>query len=92
MELKRKIPMRIAALMLFAMLFLAACSGGGDYSPKPRGFYRINFPAHSYRLYSEGCPFTFDYPKYAVITPDTKANAKPCWFNVDFRSLTVRCI
>lgn len=84
MELNRTIPMRVAALLLFVVLFMAACGGNSDYSPKPRGFYRINFPAHSYRPYNQGCPFTFNYPQYAVITPDTKPNAKPCWFNIDF--------
>ena len=83
MELKRKIPMRAAALLLFVMLFLAAC-GNHDYSPKPRGYFRINFPEREYREYNSACPFTFQYPVYAAIVPDKNTNTKPCWLNMDF--------
>ncbi|MFD2148375.1 hypothetical protein [Mucilaginibacter antarcticus] len=39
------------AATIFAVLLLSACSGGGtDYSPKPRGFYRIDFPKKSTRI------------------------------------------
>ncbi|MEO6497798.1 MAG: gliding motility lipoprotein GldD [Mucilaginibacter sp.] len=63
---------------------MAACGGGSDYSPKPRGYYRINFPQKEYRQYSEGCPFSFQYPKYAIMEADTKKGAKPCWVNMNF--------
>lgn len=69
------------ALILTA--FLAGC-GNHDYSPKPRGYFRIKFPAKAYQDYGGGCPFTFQYPAYARIEPDTKPDAKPCWINVQF--------
>jgi gliding motility-associated lipoprotein GldD len=71
---------------LILILFIAtltAC-GGRDYSPKPRGYFRIPFPKKDYQDYAGGCPFTFKYPKYAVIEPDRKAGAKPCWINMQF--------
>ncbi|RYZ98656.1 MAG: gliding motility lipoprotein GldD [Sphingobacteriaceae bacterium] len=83
MELKRKIPMRTAAFLLFALLFLAAC-GNQDYSPKPRGYFRIAFPERGYRAYTDACPFTFQYPVYANMEADKNANAKPCWINMEF--------
>jgi gliding motility-associated lipoprotein GldD len=57
------------ALLLIIMIF-AACGGSNDFSPKPRGYYRIVFPEKAYRPYTGVCPFTFDYPKYAVIDTD----------------------
>jgi gliding motility-associated lipoprotein GldD len=69
-------------LVLFAMLF--SCNGNHDYSPKPRGYFRIVFPKKEYQNYTENCPFTFVYPKYAYIEPDRNANAKPCWLNMQF--------
>lgn len=63
---------------------LLSCHGGGDYSPKPRGYFRIEFPEKAYQQYTQGCPFTFIYPKYAVIEPDRSPGAKPCWINVQF--------
>ena len=63
-------PMRIFSLLVIVCL-LAACNGNQDYSPKPRGYYRIVFPKKEYQVYNGKYPFTFLYPKYAVITPDT---------------------
>ncbi len=67
----------IAALMLFSC-------GNHDFTPKPRGFFRIVFPEKMYREYTGNCPFTFSYPVYAAISPDKNKNAQPCWFNIDY--------
>jgi gliding motility-associated lipoprotein GldD len=58
-------------LILALMLFISACSGEADYAPKPRGYYRINFPERGYRAYISDNPFTFQYPAYAVMEKDT---------------------
>ncbi len=72
-------------LSIVILLLLSSCGGNSsDYSPKPRGYFRIPFPPHSYQAYDQGCPFTFDYPKYAVIEPDKSLQAKPCWVNMQF--------
>jgi gliding motility-associated lipoprotein GldD len=82
MELQR---MRfITVLMLVAMALVSACGSNEDYSPKPRGFFRINFPGKEYQPYAEGCPFTFNYPKYSKIEQDKAKDAKPCWQNIQF--------
>ncbi len=83
---KQKYPLETNSDTKFIVLLLlfAACSDNHDYSPKPRGYYRIVFPKKDYRHYTESCPFTFVYPKYAVIEPDRKPDAKPCWLNMQF--------
>lgn len=83
MEFKSAGIVRMALVILAAGL-LAACGGNHDYSPKPRGFFRIVFPKREYQQYDEGCPFTFTYPKYARIEPDHARNAKPCWLNMQY--------
>lgn len=70
--------------LLAAAMFAGACGGSSDYSPKPRGFYRINFPQHAYREYNEGCPMVFLYPTYAKLEPDMARGSKPCWLNMQF--------
>lgn len=57
--------------LLPVLLFMAACNGNHDYSPKPRGYFRIIFPEKAYQQYNSQYPFTFVYPKYAVIEKDT---------------------
>src|ERR1700761_373361 len=74
---------RYSFLLLIAVLF-TACHQNHDYSPKPRGYYRIVFPKKEYQAYDGGCPFTFLYPKYAKIEPDTSRGAQNCWLNMRF--------
>lgn len=76
--------MRYAGLLVVLMMLFAACGGNHDYSPKPRGYSRIIFPKREYQAYTEGCPYTFTYPKYATIQPDLSPKAKPCWVNMQF--------
>lgn len=69
----------------FIVLLLVLLSGcGSDYSPKPRGYFRIDFPQKEYRNYKSGCAFTFDYPVYAEIQPDLSKDAGPCWIDVAY--------
>jgi gliding motility-associated lipoprotein GldD len=70
MDLKREISVKVFTLITLAILFFAACSDNPNYSPKPRGYYRIDFPKKEYREYVSKYPFTFLYPKYAVVEPD----------------------
>jgi len=44
MDITRKTSMKTFAIGLLAILFLVACGNSHDYSPKPRGYYRIVFP------------------------------------------------
>jgi len=85
MDIKRKASVKVFTPVLLAVLLLAACGGNHDYSPKPRGYFRIIYPKKEYRAYTEGCPFTFMYPKYADMEPDKNANAQPCWQNMQFK-------
>jgi gliding motility-associated lipoprotein GldD len=84
MDPQRKISMKLITIMGLSLLIFASCNGNHDYSPKPRGYFRIIFPKKEYQPYAAACPFTFIYPKYAVIEPDKKPGAKPCWLNMQF--------
>ena len=68
--------------MLCLALFFTSC--GDDYIPKPRAFYRINYPEHQYRPYVENCPFQFEYPTYTDLIPDMKGDQQLCWMNVHY--------
>lgn len=69
--------------VLISLLALSACTEG-SYTPKPKGYFRIHFPEKKYRNYSGVCAFTFDYPTYAVLQSDESADARPCWYNLNF--------
>jgi gliding motility-associated lipoprotein GldD len=53
------------------LLLFAACNSNHDYSPKPRGYFRIVFPEKAYQQFNGPYPFTFVYPKYAVMEKDS---------------------
>jgi gliding motility-associated lipoprotein GldD len=77
MELKRKTSMRNLAILIVGLLFFSACGGSNDYSPKPRGYFRIVLPKKQYREYVSNYPFTFQYPVYAAIEKDTQTRIAP---------------
>ena len=66
------------------LLALASSACNNDYSPKPRGYHRIKFPQKTYQHYNGACPYSFDFPKYSLISRDSSRNAKPCWQNINF--------
>jgi gliding motility-associated lipoprotein GldD len=74
-------------ILIAACIVLLACNS--DYLPKPRGYYKIEFPAHQYQLFDQpGYPYKFEYPVYSHIVKDTQffeANTEnPYWINIDF--------
>jgi gliding motility-associated lipoprotein GldD len=76
--------MKNLVFILLTGLCFGACSSGGDYSPKPRGYFRIVFPEKHYQRYEGECNYSFDYPVYASVYPDSSKDSQPCWVNVIF--------
>lgn len=82
--------MRYIPLFLLCLLM---CSCQPDtYTPKPRGYYAVDFPRHAYRLFDQpGYPYTFEYPTYANVIKDTvffdKKPENPWWINIDFPTI-----
>jgi gliding motility-associated lipoprotein GldD len=68
--------------LFIAVLFLTCCNS--DYSPKPRGYFHIELPQKKYQSYNTDCPYSFDYPVYASVLPDTQRDAQPCWLDVSY--------
>lgn len=51
--------------------------------PKPLAYFRIDLPQKKYSLFSDSCPFEFEYPSnYALVLADSDNNAEPCWKNI----------
>lgn len=71
------------------LLGLIACTDQ-TYTPKPKGYFAIHFPKKEYLSYSGGCPFSFDYPKYAEMEADKERGAAQCWNNLNFSQFNAR--
>lgn len=65
------------------MPFLFGC--GENYTPKPRGYFRIDFPAKTYQRFDSICPFAFEFPLYGKVEKDVDKNAEPYWMNIVFK-------
>ena len=69
-------------VLLFACILIISCQQ--SYTPKPSTYYRIDFPEKEYQLYDSICPFTFEYPVYGTVMPDSRPTSEPCWMNINF--------
>ncbi len=67
---------------------MSACDN--HYTPKPRGYFRIEFPEKKYQTYQSDAPYTFDYPIYARVEPDTREDAEPYWADVVYPQFNAR--
>lgn len=55
--------------LTFLIIIIALTSCGEiDYSPKPRAYYRIDFPKErEYKIYDSSCNYKFNHPVYSVV-------------------------
>jgi gliding motility-associated lipoprotein GldD len=79
--------------LLLIVMCLQSCNS--PYTPKRRGYFRIDFPAHEYQTFDRpGYPYSFEYPVYANIIKDSSffdaAPENPYWINVDFPGFGAR--
>jgi gliding motility-associated lipoprotein GldD len=69
-----------------AVVLLLAASCGENYIPKPRGYFRIDFPKKEYVRFDTNFPYTFEYPVYSKIVRDSSSLAEPYWINIVYSS------
>ncbi len=69
--------------ILSASLLILAFSCKKEYTPKPRGYFRISFQEKTYhRFDSIALPYRFDIPAYSKVGPDNDRFAEATWVNV----------
>jgi gliding motility-associated lipoprotein GldD len=74
-------------IFVFAFLLLTSCNS--PYTPKPAGYFKIDFPSKEYKVFNEpGFPYSFEYPAYATVARDTSffgdPPENPWWINIEF--------
>lgn len=71
----------IILFLLFISILFSSCEE--EYAPKPRGYFRIDLPEPTYKMFEpEACNFKFNIHKKAFIVPDKEGIQEPCWYNV----------
>ncbi len=74
-----------AVILLFVMItgIMVMPSCNNEYTPKPRGYFRIALPEKKYILLDSIYPYTFEYPAYARITNDPLSPDEKNWINIE---------
>jgi len=70
---------------IISSTLLFSC-GNDTFTPKPKGYFRIDFPKKKYVSIEKDCPFNFEIPTYSQVKPD-RNSSNPCWFDINFTTL-----
>jgi len=68
--------------LLFFAFFTMGCSE--NYTPKPRGYFRITFPDKTYKSFESNAPYKFEIPEYSVMLKYSSAKDEAWWYNLFF--------
>ncbi|MDB4533292.1 gliding motility lipoprotein GldD [Vicingaceae bacterium] len=79
--------MKIKTLIIFSISILLFSCGDDAFTPKPKGYFRIDLPKKEYTSINKDCPFDFEIPNYSDLKPDANRPDKPCWFDINFNNL-----
>ena len=96
MHKKFSFTVRLILLSFFIGSVVCFCiSCNSPYTPRPRGYFKIQFPEHAYQSFNQqGFPYSFEYPVYANIIRDTTFfETRPennYWINIDFPRFNAR--
>jgi len=69
-------------IILAALTIFLFFSCKRDYTPKPRGYFRIDLPAKEYRLSPDKIPYQFEYPTYCYILKTRQSEQEKNWIDV----------
>ncbi|MGQ8337692.1 gliding motility lipoprotein GldD [Sunxiuqinia sp. A32] len=70
---------KIVPVLVIAFL-IAACQK--EYIPKPRGYFRIEFPEKKYQSINEKLPYQFNIPVYSTLVNDDEPGSEMYWRNI----------
>jgi len=62
------------------LLGITACQE--EFTPKPKGYNRIDLPTPKYQALRENHPYIFEYSVYSKILKDSSRVALPHWINI----------
>jgi gliding motility-associated lipoprotein GldD len=85
--------MRQQVKILCALVVISVAAGSlwsceeQTYTPKPKGFNRIDLPDHSYQMLPDTFPYTFEYSTAAKIVDDSSFISERYWIDLYYEDL-----
>jgi gliding motility-associated lipoprotein GldD len=77
-------------LLIFIACITLTCGCRDIAVPKPKGWFRIDLPDHSYTVMNDSIakanklPLSFEYPAYGKLSFEQDRYSEPGWFNINF--------
>jgi len=68
--------------ILSVLLVLCSWACDSEYTPKPKGYFRIDVPKPKYQEFNEDCNYRFEYNQSANL----KSKGR-CWYDIKYPSL-----
>lgn len=80
----KRLKVQGSKFLVFGLLFITMFSSCDNkhYQPKPKGYFRIDFPEKEYRKLDSMSYYSFEYPTYSIIKPDHLSPQEKEWVNV----------
>jgi len=78
--------MKYSSLFLL-LFFISGCSSDEVLVPKPPTYLRLELPMHSYKLFNEKCPYTFQVSKLFNIKAVKDNAGETCHKDIDLGKL-----
>jgi gliding motility-associated lipoprotein GldD len=78
-RMKKNNPLALVTALCGLLLFTGCAE---EYTPKPKGFNRIDLPVAKYQPLQEAHPYTFEYSVYAKVLKDSSRIAEPHWIDL----------
>lgn len=80
---------KILYILSVLVIFAASCSE--TPTPKPRGYFRVEYPQKVYTTFdSLDLPYRFDIPAYCNMELETSRGAEKYWSNLVFKTLNAK--
>lgn len=71
-------------IFFFIVLLISQVSCKEKHIPKPKAYFRIDFPEKSYKTWNNNYPYSFDQHSIALVTPDKSKGAEQFWLNIQY--------
>jgi gliding motility-associated lipoprotein GldD len=76
-------PLLLLAGVVLTSILLTFSACNNEYTPKPRGYFRIALPERKYQILDSVYPYRFEYPAYGTITNDPLSPKEQNWINIE---------
>jgi gliding motility-associated lipoprotein GldD len=74
----------ILFFILTLLVTIAFSSCEPEFAPKPKGYFRIDFPKKEYLSFDTIYPYSFEYPFYSIAVPYNGSQNGKYWMNLEF--------